>query len=104
MRNYWYDRQGQPIDTAKANELLGDMEYKRVALHEENGYRVSTVWLGADHNFMAAGPPLLFETMIFGPDDWQGEYIERWPTEAAALAGHDRAVEHLRADILGGGS
>lgn len=57
MSNHWFDRQGQPIDMAKANELLGDMEYKRVALHEESGFRVSTVWLGADHNFTRSGPP-----------------------------------------------
>ena len=27
---------------------------------------ISTVFLGIDHNFNLEGPPLLFETMIFG--------------------------------------
>lgn len=96
----WFDRQGREIDTARANELLGDMEYKVVARHEESGFMVSTVWLALDHSW-GGGPPLLFETMIFGPESWEGEYCERHPTEAAALARHDQAVMHLRAEILG---
>jgi hypothetical protein len=51
---------------------------------------VSTVFLGADHSFVG-GAPLLFETMVFGgPLD---ETQERYPTRAAALAGHDRWVK-----------
>lgn len=83
MSNLWFDRQGNQISVAKANELLGDYEYKVVARHEEDGYTVSTVWLALDHNW-TGGPPLLFETMIFGPESWQDEYCERWPTEVAA--------------------
>jgi hypothetical protein len=30
------------------------------------GVEVSTVFLGMDHNFWDEGPPLLFETMVFG--------------------------------------
>lgn len=29
---------------------------------------VSTVFLGLDHNFMGDGPPILFETMVFGEE------------------------------------
>jgi hypothetical protein len=61
----WYDRQGQPIDTAKANTLLGDPAYKRVGLTDiasasnpDTNYRVSTVWLGVDHSF-GDGPPIM---------------------------------------------
>lgn len=96
----WYDRQGQPIDMAKASELMCNFAYTSVAQTEESGYRVSTVWLGLNHRFMSEGPPVIFETMIFGPDDWSGEYCERHATEAAALAGHDQAVMHLRHKIL----
>lgn len=32
-----------------------------------NGYEISTVFLGIDHNFMDTGDPLLFETMVFKP-------------------------------------
>lgn len=37
-----------------------------VARDELNGVFVSTVFLGVDHQFWHDGPPLLFETMIFG--------------------------------------
>lgn len=68
----WYDRAGKPIDALTANDLLGDPKYKRVALTRVTSgsdpnveYRVSTVWLGLDHNW-GGGEPLLFETMSFG--------------------------------------
>ena len=33
------------------------------------GEKLSTVWLGLDHNFSRTGPPLIFETMLFAPSD-----------------------------------
>jgi hypothetical protein len=101
MPSLWYDRRGQPITSWQANELLSDREYVVVARHERDGYLVSTVWLGLDHNY-SGGQPLFFETMIFGPDGWNGDYQQRYPTEDAALAGHDRAIAYLRNEILGG--
>ena len=57
---------------------------------------VSTIWLGLDLGFSwpAGGPPVIFETMIFGgPLDG---YCERWTTEAEARAGHRAFVRLLR--------
>ncbi|WP_433233927.1 hypothetical protein [Actinomadura nitritigenes] len=96
----WYDRQRRPISVRRANELLGDRDYKVVARHEQDGHTVSTVWLGLDHNY-GGGEPLIFETMIFGPDSMADLYCERYSTEAAAIVGHRRAVEHLQAEIRG---
>ena len=31
-----------------------------------NGILISTIFLGIDHNFYGSGPPILWETMIFG--------------------------------------
>ena len=44
-----------------------------------NEARVSTVFLGIDHNFSTGGEPILWETMIFGGqhDGWQERYISR---------------------------
>lgn len=72
---------------------------------------VSTVWLGIDHGFGFSNVPILFETMIFAPGDVTvgagdglDQYQERYPTEEAAQAGHDRAlaavVERLGPDSV----
>lgn len=48
--------------------------------------RVSTVFLGMDHNFADDGPPILWETLVFGgPLD--GE-MRRYGSVAAAVRGH----------------
>jgi hypothetical protein len=98
----YYDRDGRPIDVMRWAELFGDPQYKRVALHWIRGWMVSSVWLGLDHNFFG-GTPLIFETMVFPPGDeadrhgvWSENYQERYPSEAAALAGHDRALAWIR--------
>jgi len=100
----YYDRQGNPIDMTTWANMAEDMTLKRVASTDLAKVWVSTVWLGLDHAFMD-GPPLIFETMIFKRDgaeiDWCEEYAERYSTEAAALAGHDRAVAWARAQGFG---
>jgi hypothetical protein len=55
---------------------------------------VSTVYLGMNHQW-GDGPPLIFETMVFGGDE--GEPCWRYSTEEQARAGHDRVVAALRA-------
>lgn len=58
-----------------------------------NGYWVSTVWLGLDHNHSNEGPPIIFETMVVNPlGDWE-EYQERYATEEEAILGHIRTVD-----------
>jgi hypothetical protein len=65
----------------------------RVARDEFQGCRVSTMFLGLDHNFLG-GEPVLFETMIFGgPLD--GE-MWRYATYAQAEAGHAEAVAQAK--------
>src|SRR4051812_27278203 len=61
-----YDKQGRPMSMRQFNDMLGDMAYKHVAVTAiGDDVEVSTVWLGADHNFGPTGPPLIFETMVF---------------------------------------
>lgn len=60
-----------------------------------DGTRISTVFLGIDHRFGSAGPPLLFETMIFGgPHD---QHQDRYATRDEALMGHALAVKLAKA-------
>jgi hypothetical protein len=62
--------------------------------------RVSTVFLGIDHGrgwmIGEEGPPVLFETMIFGGK--HDQYQDRYCTWAEAEAGHARAVKLVRGD------
>ena len=59
---------------------------RHVAQDERDGVRVSTVFLGLDHRFGVDGPPILFETMIFGGPHDQDQ--DRYSTWEEAEAGH----------------
>src|SRR5438445_12965031 len=86
----YFDKQGQPLELHTWARLFEDWDYKQVARPVlPNGYRVSTVWLGVNQRF-EPGPPLIFETMVFGHP--AAEPCERYSTEAEARAGHDRLV------------
>jgi hypothetical protein len=62
-----------------------------VARNENDGVVVSTVFLGLDHRFGGKGPPLIFETMIFGGPRDQETY--RYSTWEEAEAGHRKLLE-----------
>ena len=55
---------------------------------------ISTVFLGVDHSGTLDGPPILFETKIFG-GDYDG-LIERYSTFEEAKAGHKRIKKSLK--------
>ena len=57
------------------------------------GYHISTVWLGLDHSFCGAPPPLVFETMVFEGGDSTDLYMDRYSTWDEAVAGHERAKQ-----------
>ena len=57
--------------------------------------RVSTVFLGLDHNWTPGQRPLVFETLVFGgPADGM---MERYSTWEEAEAGHEVIVALVRA-------
>lgn len=83
-----YDRQGNKISYDEwARRREGELVVDNTTVGEVT---VSTVWLGLDHSFVS-GPPVIFETMLFGGAQ-DGE-CERYSTEAEAIAGHQRWVE-----------
>ena len=55
---------------------------------------ISTVFLGLDHRW-GDGPPVLFETMVFGGS--LDEAMERYSTYDEAETGHDLMVARVRA-------
>lgn len=58
-------------------------------------YAISTVFLGLDHNW-GGGPPILFETMVYGSDGEDRDIVQRYHTYSDASAGHRRWIEHYR--------
>jgi len=54
---------------------------------------ISTVFLGLDYSF-GEGPPLLFETMIFGGE--HDQYQKRYVTWDEAEEGHKKAVAMVK--------
>ena len=71
-----------------------ESEDRQVADDEINGCRVSTVWLGTDHNYFG-GSPLVFETMVF-QSRGNDKYCTRHTTWEQALAGHQEAIEWVK--------
>lgn len=68
-------------------------DIRRVASDElPNGARVSTVFLIMDHNFTGFGPPVLWETMIFGLPGEEDDYQMRYSSVEEAREGHKQAI------------
>ena len=89
----FYDQDGNPIDLRTFAELA-ESHQRVVAYSLVGDVEVLTVWLGVNHNFIGIGPPIIFETKIFG-----GEHhlrMARYATKEGARAGHDLVVKALR--------
>lgn len=92
MSEYYILKDGVPVPCdlmTWAKSFEEDRDANRIGLYEDNGIRVSTVFLGLNHNF-GPGDPILFETMIFGGE--HDEYQDRYCTLEQAMAGHAKAV------------
>jgi len=55
---------------------------------------ISTVFLGLDHSYNSFGPPILFETMIFGGE--HDLYQERYASWGDAVEGHQNAINLVK--------
>lgn len=89
--NYVLDKNRNPVPVTFDEWLHHPNKMQRVAASGVEGeIYVSTMFLGIDHRF-DDGPPMIFETMIFGGphDQWQ-ERCSTW-TEAEEM--HKRACE-----------
>jgi hypothetical protein len=86
----YYSIDGEPMTLLEWAASVDHREDSRIGWDEKDGIRVSTVWLGLDHQW-GNGPPLIFETMIFGGDHDEEQW--RYSTREQAEAGHRRACE-----------
>ncbi|KKL80285.1 hypothetical protein LCGC14_2006310 [marine sediment metagenome] len=94
LHHIYYNRRGEPITHEQQMEEWKQSDFdwdkmKRVARQEQDDIVVSTVFLGLNHQY-GDGPPLIFETMIFGGEHDEKQW--RYTTEAEALQGHEVAV------------
>lgn len=97
MHLYILNSDGTPVEEPNLERWahwMADPHARRVAWTEVGEWSVSTIFLGSDHAF-GNGLPVLWETMVFGPEPWndvQWQYTSR----EAALAEHDQIAEHVR--------
>jgi len=68
---------------------------RRVAQTVVGDSMVSTVFIGLDHSFSLKGPPVLFETLVFGGP--LADEMDRYSTWDEAEAGHASMVERVKA-------
>lgn len=99
MINTFYLNQDHTYRPCSLQEWANQFEEinKHVADEIINDMRVSTVWLGLNHNHFNLGNPLLFETMVFTDKDSGNDvYCERYSTWQEAEEGHKKAVQWVK--------
>ena len=100
MRDYYYDFDGNTIDMQAWIGLRDDARWRvDVTEIKQNltTYTVSTIWVGMDLLPMTKTKPHIYETMVFTDDEddkWH-EYVARYSTRDAAIAGHLRIVRDI---------
>ena len=98
LRYYVLDEENHPVrvrDVIAWAQQFENLSNRIVAWTQVTSeITVSTVFLGLDHRHFGKGPPILFETMVFGgPHD--GE-MQRYATWDDAETGHKVLVGKLR--------
>jgi hypothetical protein len=94
--HYVLDESGEPVQEPDLSAWARWFEgaERHVAQDLVGEVRVSTVFLGTDHRWRGTGPPVLWESMVFGgPLD--GEQ-ERYPSKKDAARGHAALVARVR--------
>jgi hypothetical protein len=113
LGKYILDSRGQPVPCPGLMKWARWIETSRVKwqkVDQIGPLRVSTIFLGLDHNFPMKGRPILWETMVFNDDmrgfhtfkgkrfyfsHDQGQWRHRSRTEAYRF--HRKMVEDLEA-------
>lgn len=101
LKRTYRDWNGKPI---KMWEYMIKSFYlpKHVGDEVVNGWHVSTIWFGLDHNWSEHSRPIIFETMIFQTHENPvhikelSDYLERYSTLEEAEQGHKKACEAVR--------
>lgn len=99
---YILNANGEPVeepDLIKWGRWLQKAD-RKIAEHDIGDCHVSTVFMGLNHQY-GPGPPLVFETMVFGPDDHPlNQEMARYATRGQALSGHHMMCDRVRIEAL----
>lgn len=93
----FYDKSAKRISREEWSMFFDNRKYAQIGHYEDDRIRISTVWLGLNHNYFG-GAPLIFETMTFVKDrsDISDQFDQlqwRWRTEDEAKEGHETLVK-----------
>lgn len=98
---YWIDAEGK---VQRTTDLLAWAQWmgspnRLVAMSKVGDHSISTVLLGLDQYWGddPNHPPILFETMVFGPK--HEVWMDRYCTKEQAEAGHRLVVERMIAGL-----
>jgi len=84
----------QPLTAQEWGRMFEDHPLRVVAHHKIRRVTVSTVWVGLDQRHHGQGPPLIYETMVFGgPLD--GTTL-RYTYRDEAIDGHAGILDAVR--------
>jgi hypothetical protein len=91
-------------DLYEWGRFMENMDRRRVAQDLDEGneaketrVRVSTVFLGLDHRHFGKGPPILWETMVFG--GVLDHEMQRYTSKEDALRGHQEMCRRVSETI-----
>lgn len=101
--DYYMLKGKRPVAVDSVYEWVEEFEKNRTVSKTvieggEKSVGVSTIFLGLDHNFSGKGPPILFETLVFGGK--LDQTIERYTTWRKAEKGHKKMVEEVLATVI----
>lgn len=82
----WFGKTNRTVRNGVLEVSLGNKKIGQI--------RISTVFLGVDHSFSGKGPPVLFETMVFGGE--HDQEMDRCSTWEAAEKMHEKMIERVK--------
>lgn len=105
MRHLYVLRDGQPVAIADAlawahwfesSDAERNVAVTKLLDRDEVHTRISTCFLGIEHNFTGVGPPILWETAIFYYTPERDVHVaRRYASRLDAIAGHHRVVAEV---------
>jgi hypothetical protein len=97
----YYAVNGRPMAMVEWARVFGNYRHIGDDILRIRGHvlRVSTVWLGLDHNWNPHGPPLIFETMVFENGTIFDDFMCRYSTLAQAQRGHILMVRAVKRNV-----